>query len=115
MLASLYAKTFAGTGLECCTWAGASPPLPMPVPPQGLLSHQEGGYVMHKLVIVAAATVSLVTIGLTIQDVSAQTWRGAKTISSASQNFTWIEPIACTRDERCPKGRHWRSGKCVLC
>jgi hypothetical protein len=70
---------------------------------------------MRKLVIVAAATVSLVTVGLTIQDVSAQTWRGAKTISSASQNFTWIEPIACTRDERCPKGRHWRYGKCVLC
>jgi hypothetical protein len=79
------------------------------------IMNQEGGYVMRKLVIVAAATVSLVTIGLTVQEVSAQTWRGAKTISSASQNFTWIEPIACTRDERCPKGRHWRYGKCVLC
>jgi hypothetical protein len=70
---------------------------------------------MRKLVIVAAATAALVTIGSFVKDVSAQTWRGASTISGANQNFTWIEPVACTRDERCPKGRHWRSGKCVLC
>jgi hypothetical protein len=70
---------------------------------------------MRKLVIAAAAMTALVTIGSSMQVVSAQAWLGAKTLSTASQNTTWVEPIACTRDERCPKGRHWRWGKCVPC
>jgi hypothetical protein len=70
---------------------------------------------MRKLVIVAAATVALLTICPFSREVSAQTWRGAKIIANASQESTWIEPVACTRDERCVKGRHWRSGKCVPC
>lgn len=70
---------------------------------------------MRKLVIMAAATAALVTVGSSTQQASAQTWQGAKSISSARENITWIEPAACNRDERCVKGRHWRSGKCVPC
>jgi hypothetical protein len=70
---------------------------------------------MLRLVIGAAVTATFMTIGSFAEEASAQAWRGANTISSASQNSTWVEPVACTRDERCVKGRHWRSGKCVPC
>jgi hypothetical protein len=70
---------------------------------------------MRKLVMVAAATAAFVIFGSSTQQVSAQTWRGAQTISTVTENATWIERAACNRDERCVKGRHWRSGKCVPC
>jgi hypothetical protein len=70
---------------------------------------------MRKLVIVAAATAALMIVGSSTQQASAQTWRGANTISSASEDVTRIKPAACNRDERCVKGRHWRSGQCVPC
>ena len=70
---------------------------------------------MRMLIMVTAATAALVIFGSSAQQVNAQTSRGASSISSVTDNVTSIQTVACNRDERCVKGRHWRSGKCVPC
>lgn len=69
---------------------------------------------MYRAGIVVACAAAIV-FGVSTKDATAQTWRGAKSIVTTNENMQSIEPVACHRDERCVKGRHWRYGKCVPC
>ncbi len=61
------------------------------------------------------ACASAIVVGLSTEHSSAHTWRGANSIVTATEAMQWIGTVACHRDERCVKGRHWRYGKCVPC
>jgi hypothetical protein len=69
---------------------------------------------MYRAGILVACGAAIV-VGVSTKDATAQPWRGVKSIVTASENMQWIAPVACNRDERCVKGRHWRYGKCIPC
>ncbi len=50
---------------------------------------------MHKLVMIFAMTTAMLFAGSLIWKAEAQTWRGAASINSASENYTPIEKAAC--------------------